>query len=128
MNQRLPVELQRVRVTAIDTYNYTQLSTELIPRRVGGRFSAALSVRDIQGHATYYSDVLEAPSELQLRFNTPMSGWQLALGSRLDLTSNHFFDTEFVVAAPGRVIRPEFRYRTRGNQFAINIAMPFFSL
>lgn len=127
-NQRLPVELQTVRVTAIDTYNYTQLSSELIPRRVGGRFSAALSVRDIQGHATYYSDVLEAPSELQLRFNTPLSGWQLALGSRLDLTSNHFFDTEFVVAAPGRVIRPEFRYRTRGNQFAINIAMPFFSL
>ena len=127
-NQRLPVELQTVRVTASDAYSYTQLSTELIPRGAGSRLSAALSVRDIHGRATYYSDVLEAPSELQLRFNTPLSGWQLALGSRLDLTSNHFFDTEFVVAAPGRVIRPEFRYRTRGNQFAINIAMPFFSL
>lgn len=126
--QRLPIEIQTVRVTAIENYSYTQFSTELIPRRAGTRLSAALSVRDIQGHATYYADVLEAPSELQLRFNTPLAGWQLALGSRLDLTSNRIFDTEFVVAAPGRVIRPEFRYRTRGNQFAINVAMPFFSL
>ncbi len=128
LNHPLPVELQSVHVSASDSYRYTQLSTELIPRRSGARFSAALSVRDISGRATYYSDVLEAPSELQLRLNTPVSGWQIALGSRLDLTSNHFFDTEVAVAAPGKVIRPEFRYRTRGNQFAINIAMPFFSL
>ncbi|MFM7187357.1 MAG: hypothetical protein ACKO14_06030 [Armatimonadota bacterium] len=128
LNHRIPIEVQTVRVVANDAYSYTQLSTELIPRGIGSRLSAALSVRDIQGRATYYSDVLEAPSELQLRLNTPLSGWHLALGSRLDLTSNHFFDTEFVVAAPGRVIRPEIRYRTRGNQFAINIAMPFFSL
>ncbi len=128
INQRIPVELQTVRINAIDAYSFTQLSAELVPLRAGNRLSAALAIRDIHGTATYYSDVLEAPSELQLRFTSPLSGWQFALGSRLDLTEKQFFDTEIVVAAPGRVIRPEFRYRTRGNQFALNIAMPFFSL
>ena len=128
INQRIPVELQTVRINAIDAYSFTQLSAELVPLRAGNRLSAALAIRDIHGIATYYSDVLEAPSELQLRFTSPLSGWQFALGSRLDLTEKQFFDTEIVVAAPGRVIRPEFRYRTRGNQFAVNIAMPFFSL
>ena len=128
INQRIPVELQTVRINATDAYSFTQLSAELVPLRAGNRLSAALAIRDIHGTATYYSDVLEAPSELQLRFTSPLSGWQFALGSRLDLTEKQFFDTEIVVAAPGRVIRPEFRYRTRGNQFALNIAMPFFSL
>ena len=128
MNHRVPVELQSVRVNATDTYAYTQVSAELFPKRSGQPLSAALAVRDIHGKATYYSDFLEAPSELQLRFNTPIAGWQIALGTRMDLTGNRLFDTEAVLAAPGRVIRPEFRYRTRGNQFAINIAMPFFSL
>ena len=128
INQQIPVELQTVRINAIDAYSFTQLSAELVPLRAGNRLSAALAIRDIHGIATYYSDVLEAPSELQLRFTSPLSGWQFALGSRLDLTEKQFFDTEIVVAAPGRVIRPEFRYRTRGNQFAVNIAMPFFSL
>ena len=128
INQRIPVELQTVRINATDAYSFTQLSAELVPLRAGNRLSAALAIRDIHGIATYYSDVLEAPSELQLRFTSPLLGWQFALGSRLDLTEKQFFDTEIVVAAPGRVIRPEFRYRTRGNQFALNIAMPFFSL
>lgn|GEM_PF-1719129 len=128
INQRIPVEVQTVRVNATNSYSFTQLSAELFPVRPGKRLSAAVAIRDIHGIATYYSDFVEAPSELQLRFTSPISGWQIALGSRLDLTQNHFFDTEFVIAAPGRVIRPEFRYRTRGNQFAINIAMPFFSL
>ena len=128
INQQIPVELQTVRINATDAYSFTQLSAELVPLRAGNRLSAALAIRDIHGIATYYSDVLEAPSELQLRFTSPLSGWQFALGSRLDLTEKQFFDTEIVVAAPGRVIRPEFRYRTRGNQFAVNIAMPFFSL
>jgi len=127
-NQRIPVEVQSVRVNATDTYAYTQISADLFPKRSGFPFSAALAVRDIHGKATYYSDFLEAPSELQLRFSAPLAGWQLALGTRMDLTGNRLFDTEAVLAAPGRVIRPEFRYRTRGNQFAINIAMPFFSL
>jgi hypothetical protein len=127
-SQRIPVELQTVHINATDAYAYTQLSAELVPLRAGNRLSAALAMRDIHGIATYYSDVLEAPSELQLRFKSPILGWQFALGSRLDLTTKQFFDTEVVVAAPGRVIRPEFRYRTRGNQFALNIALPFFSL
>ena len=127
-HQRIPFELQTVRINASESYSYTQLSAELLPIRPGNRFSAALAIRDIHGNSTYYSDVLEAPSELQLQFTSPILGWQIALGSRLDLTGNQFFDTEVVIAAPGRVIRPEFRYRTRGNQFAINIAMPFFSL
>jgi len=128
IKQRVPIEVHSVRVNATDAYTYTQFSAELFPRRSGQRLSAALAVRDIHGVATYYSDVLEAPSELQLRYSMPIAGWHIGLGSRLDLTDSHFFDTEVVVAAPGRVIRPEFRYRTRGNQFAINIAMPFFSL
>jgi hypothetical protein len=128
IHQQVPIEVHSVRVNATDPYTYTQLSAELFPKRTGQRLSAALAVRDIHGKATFYSDVLEAPSELQLRYNMPVAGWHIGLGSRLDLTDSHFFDTEVVVAAPGRVIRPEFRYRTRGNQFAINIAMPFFSL
>lgn len=126
--QRIPIEVQTVRVAAVEKYEYTQVAAELFPRRSGNAFSASMAVRDIRGNATFYSDVLEAPSELQLRYSLPIAGWQVAVGSRLDLTSDRFFDTEIVLAAPGRVIRPEFRYRTRGNQFGLNIAMPFFSL
>lgn len=125
---RVPIEVKYTYVDSHFQYQYLQIAAPIVGRPVGQGLSIMGIFRGASGNALFTSDRLESQSEVQLRWMLRLPGCYFGVGSRYDLVTGRVFDTQFVVTGPGRVIRPELRYRTLGSQIGLTIGLPFFAL
>ena len=125
---RVPIEVKYAYVDSDLQYQYLQIAAPIVGRPVGQGLSIMGIFREASGNALFTSDRVESQSEAQLRWMLRLQGFYFGVGSRYDLATGKVFDTQFVVTGPGRVIRPELRYRSLGSQIGFTIGIPFFAL